>query len=133
MYCSCFNASKPTLVITDPELVKEVMVKRFETFPLRMKGFASEVKYVRKMMSTLPYDEWKRTRIAFSPSFTGARLKRMVTLMNDVGNNFSRKLSTLSAEELESVELKPFFRAYSIDIICNVVFGFKIDTQVTTT
>ena len=133
MYCSCFNASKSTLVITDLEFVKEVMIKPFETFPIRMQEFAGEVKYIRKLISNLPYDEWKRTRNALSPSFTGAKLKRMVTLMNDVVNNFSRKLSTLSAEELESVELKPFFRAYAIDIICNVVFGYKIDTQVTTT
>ena len=82
------------------------------------------------MIVIMQHDEWRRTRRALSPTFTGAKSKKMVAVMNDVASNFSRKLSSLSSEEIENIQLKPIFRAYTMDVICNVVFGFKIDTQV---
>ena len=126
----CYNSSQPSLVITDPELVKEVMVKQFENFPNRIESFACHVKYIRKIVSELPVEEWRPARAALSPTFTGAKLKKMVSLMNNVVDNFSKKLASLTDNPENEIDFMPLFKAYTMDIICNVVFGLKVDTQV---
>ena len=50
--------------------------------------------------------------------------------MVTVNANFSRKLAKLTADELNEVELNRLFRAYAMDVICHVVFGMEVDTQV---
>ena len=60
----------PVLVITDPELVREVMVKQFEVFPNRRKA-SLDLKYMRKVISVMQYEEWRPTRNALTPTFTG--------------------------------------------------------------
>ena len=129
-FCRTYEGSLPVLGVTDPEIVREVMIKQFDVFPNRTTRTSPAIKYMRKMIVIMQHDEWRRTRSALSPTFTGAKLKKMVAVMNDVASNFSRKLSSLSSEEIENIQLKPIFRAYTMDVICNVVFGFKIDTQV---
>ena len=92
------------------------MIKKFESFSERSSGFVTEIPYFRKIITLLPYKEWKRTRNALSPTFTGAKLKALVSIINDVGGNLSRKLAVLTGEGSNTdneVELKPLFWAYT--------------------
>ena len=117
-------------MITDPELVREVMIKQFENFANRIDTFACNVKFIRKLLSELPVEKWRPSRVALSRTFTGAKLKKMVSLMNRLVDNFSCKLAKLTENPDDEVDFDPLFKAYTMDIICNLVFGLKVNTQV---
>ena len=126
----CYNSSQPSLVITDPDLVKEVMIKQFDNFANRMDTFACNVKFIRKLLSELPVEKWRPSRVALTRTFTGAKLKKMVSLMNRLVDNFLCKLAKLTENPDTEVDFDPLFKAYTMDIICNLAFGLNVDTQV---
>ena len=61
----------PVLVVTDPEIIKEVMIKQFDVFPNRRTRASIGLKYMRKIISVMQHEEWRRTRNALTPTFTG--------------------------------------------------------------
>ena len=107
-FCRTYEGSLPVLGVTDPEIVREVMIKQFDVFPNRTTRTSPAIKYMRKMIVIMQHDEWKRTRSALSPTFTGAKLKKMVAVMNDVASNFSRKLFSSPLKKLKIFSSSPF-------------------------
>ena len=126
-----FYGSKPSLVVTDPDIIAEVMIKKFDLFPNRteVKGF--EPKYFRKNISDLRGEEWKKVRNALTPTFTGLKLKKMVPFMNEIGIHLGGKFERILETSAQEFELKPMFRSCTMDIILNIVFGISVDSQVT--
>ena len=107
------------------------MIKQFDNFSERSTSVMAHVKYMRKVLNILPYAEWKRTRSAISPALTGAKMKKLVAVINEVVGNLSRRLAVLTQDRgTAEVALKPLFQAYTMDVICNLVFSRKVDSQV---
>ncbi len=127
---STFNGNHPVLLITEPEMINEVMIKQFDVFPNRIRVKAFEPKYFRKNVSTLRDEEWKRTRNMLTPTFTGAKLKKMAPMINEIGTHICSKFERVLHTAHQEFELLPTFRACTMDIICNIVFGISVDSEV---
>ena len=127
-----FNGSKPTLYVMDPDLIAEVMIKKFDIFPNRVEREGFSPKYFRKNIALLRNHEWKKIRNTLSPTFTGLKLKKMVPFMGDIGTQLGRKFDRILETSDQEFQLKPVFRSCTMDIICNLVFGVNIDSQVST-
>ena len=50
----------------------------------------------------------------------------MKSELNEICHKFEKALDTPDQE----IELNPTFRALTMDIICNIVFGINVDSQV---
>ena len=125
-----YNRSLPTLIITDPNIIAEVMIKKFDIFPHRFSMPNVSPKYFRKNITILQGEEWKKVRSILSPTFTGLKLKKMVPFINGIGDSLNSKFSKVLETESQEFELKPMFRACTMDIICNIVFGIEGDSEV---
>ena len=126
-----FNGSTPVLVITDLDLICEVMIKKFDIFPNRASLPNFNPKYLRKNVSTLRDAEWRKVRNILTPTFTGLKLKKMVPLISGVGKHLCAKFEQTLKTTNQEFQLKPLYRACTMDIIMNIVFGINVDTQVT--
>ena len=75
---------QPFLVITDPDLIKQITIKDFDYFVDRMSGTLKDLffggntrtaKIWRQQLTNAEGEEWKLIRSTFSPIFTSGKMK----------------------------------------------------------
>ncbi|XP_046563336.1 cytochrome P450 3A29-like [Haliotis rubra] len=116
----------PAYVISDPEILKEVMVKSFDNFRNRV---IFPVPYpVNLALVFLEDAAWKRVRNAISPTFTGVKLRRMCGAINDCARTLTTNFAKVMGKDA-GVNMKQYFGAFSMDVICQTAFGIKVDSQ----
>ncbi|KAH9399676.1 Thromboxane-A synthase [Tyrophagus putrescentiae] len=77
---------QPSLTISDPELIKAVLVRDFQCFVNR-RPINSDHPVFNNSLFFASGELWKKLRQIASPTFTSGRLKRFVPLMNrSIGN-----------------------------------------------
>lgn len=94
IFAVCLGRS-PTIVITEPEVLKTILVKEFTSFRNR----SDEVKPPPPLNCGLLAardDQWKRIRSILSPSYTTGKMKQMIPLMDDAVNVLMKKLDEVA-------------------------------------
>lgn len=126
-----FEGTKPALMVAEPELVKQVLVKDFSLLPNRLEvNFADPI--LNNMMVFARVDRWRRIRPASSPAFTTGKLRKMHALIQDCVKITCEHLS-VAAEEARDDDMKKFYGHYAFDVIARCAFGTKLDSQADTT
>ncbi|XP_001498057.2 cytochrome P450 3A12 isoform X1 [Equus caballus] len=121
-----YDGRQPVLAITDPEMIKTVLVK--ECYSLFTNRRPVGPVGILKSSITLSEDEqWKRMRTLLSPTFTSGKLKEMFPTISQYGDVLVRNLRK-EAEKGMPITLKEFFGAYSMDVITGISFGVNIDS-----
>ncbi|XP_055417977.1 cytochrome P450 3A28 [Bubalus kerabau] len=121
-----YEGRQPMLAITDPDIIKTVLVKEcYSVFTnRRIFGPMGIMKYA----ISLAWDEqWKRIRTLLSPAFTSGKLKEMFPIIGQYGDMLVRNLRK-EAEKGSPVNMKDMFGAYSMDVITGTAFGVNIDS-----
>lgn len=71
-----YEGGKPTLFVSDPDLVKRVLVKDFHILPNRR-----QIKFfdplLDNMMNIAPVERWRKIRPAASPAFSTGKLRKV--------------------------------------------------------
>ncbi|XP_008822296.2 cytochrome P450 3A11-like [Nannospalax galili] len=121
-----YDGRKPVYVITDPVLIKKVLVKEFYSTFTNRRTFGP-AGFMRKAVSIAQDEDWKRIRALLSPAFTSGKLKEMFPIIEQYGTilvkNFRRE-----AETGKPVNTKNMFGAYSMDVITSTAFGVSVDS-----
>lgn len=89
-----FVLDRPVLLIKDPALVKSVLVKDFDNFHDR--SMHSDVKNEPMLYHMLFFSknpDWRATRTKITPVFTTGKLKNMLQLINEVGEELSQHIN----------------------------------------
>lgn len=122
-----YEGGKPTLVVAEPHLVKQVLVKDFHLFPnRRMRRTGDPI--LDNMMVLAPVEIWRRVRPAASPAFSTGKLRKMNALIQDCARITCKHLKA-AAEEERDVDMKQFYGHYSLDMIARCAFGTKLDSH----
>jgi len=118
-----------TLVITDPDLIKAVLVKDFDHFAdHRPFGFPKADALFSKMLMTQTGDKWKDLRTKMSPTFTTGKIKRMFQITKTCGDRLVKFLEDeVSRSEGGEVELGTAYSKLTMDVVASAAFG--IDSQ----
>lgn len=122
----------PILMIRDPDIIKDVLVKDFSHFVDRTQlidifgtdGPTETDLAWQTQMSSARGEEWKGLRTMFSPIFTSGKLKTMMSLIGNVGKDVEKNL----AEKIDQdgmVELKDVFGKFSMDTMASCAFGIE--------
>ncbi|XP_067143005.1 cytochrome P450 3A24-like isoform X2 [Centruroides vittatus] len=123
-----FFGLKPQLVIADPQIVKNILVKDFNMFHNRMK-FKVGNPVFDNMLSVLTDEDWKRIRCIMSPTFTSSRMRRMAYLIRECAERFIEKLKKkVPINENQTLDCKSFLSTYPIDVIASTAFGTKLNS-----
>lgn len=114
--------TSPILMLLDLDLIKNIMVKDFNTFPNRKGYYNAEDDPLTAHLVNLEDDEWRSLRTKLTPTFTSGKLKMMLPTIIDVTHNL---ISTLEKEVAKnsSVEIKEFLSRYTVDVIGTTAFG----------
>nr|8GK3_A Chain A, Cytochrome P450 3A7 [Homo sapiens]8GK3_B Chain B, Cytochrome P450 3A7 [Homo sapiens]8GK3_C Chain C, Cytochrome P450 3A7 [Homo sapiens]8GK3_D Chain D, Cytochrome P450 3A7 [Homo sapiens]8GK3_E Chain E, Cytochrome P450 3A7 [Homo sapiens]8GK3_F Chain F, Cytochrome P450 3A7 [Homo sapiens]8GK3_G Chain G, Cytochrome P450 3A7 [Homo sapiens]8GK3_H Chain H, Cytochrome P450 3A7 [Homo sapiens]8GK3_I Chain I, Cytochrome P450 3A7 [Homo sapiens]8GK3_J Chain J, Cytochrome P450 3A7 [Homo sapien len=121
-----YDGQQPMLAITDPDMIKTVLVKECYSVFTNRRPFGP-VGFMKNAISIAEDEEWKRIRSLLSPTFTSGKLKEMVPIIAQYGDVLVRNLRR-EAETGKPVTLKHVFGAYSMDVITSTSFGVSIDS-----
>jgi hypothetical protein len=118
----------PTLVIKDPDLVKQITVKEFDQFVNRRQliNAESDAFWSRNLFASRD-ERWRDLRSTLSPSFTSSKMRIMYTLMEECAQQFVQYFQTKTDDVVE-LEMKDTFSRYANDVIATTAFGVKCDS-----
>lgn len=118
----------PSVLVTDPELVKCVLVRNFDVFHDRGLFVDTESDPISGSLFSLEGSHWRAMRQKLSPAFTSGKMKHMFGLMVDVAEQMRRFMDT-NCHRADLLEMKDALQRYSIDVIGNVAFGIECNSM----
>ncbi|XP_030586628.1 thromboxane-A synthase-like isoform X2 [Archocentrus centrarchus] len=126
-YFRYYLGRRPVVVIADPDMLRQVMVKDFSSFPNRM-AFRFATKPMTDCLLMLRNEQWKRVRSILTPSFSAAKLKEMAPLINTAIDALMKNLN-VCAESREAFDIHRCFGCFTMDVIASVAFATQVDSQ----
>ncbi|KAJ1530172.1 hypothetical protein ONE63_005103 [Megalurothrips usitatus] len=112
-YCGIYQWCKPVLMVWDPEMVKQIVCKDFSSFHDRGTPTNDNDPLSLHLFN-----------LRFTPTFTSGKLKLMLPLMSDIGDNLSITLSEdAKRSESHEVDVGVLLSRFATDIIGSVAFG----------
>uniref|UniRef100_A0A7E4V8M5 Cytochrome P450 n=1 Tax=Panagrellus redivivus TaxID=6233 RepID=A0A7E4V8M5_PANRE len=120
----------PEIVISDPELVHELLTKKFEDFYGRRSSPLLKVIQNSKRAHLLNARgaRWKRLRALTSPIFTMGNLKRLIPTVEKC-SNYTMVFFDKAYETGKAFNIKPFFHEFTMDVMCHIALGHKETNQ----
>ncbi|KAB0793102.1 hypothetical protein PPYR_12722 [Photinus pyralis] len=126
-YIGVYYFLKPGLVLRDPELIKLIFVKEFETFPEHNTFTSVEADPIwSNSLFAMPGEKWHVLRCALSPAFTSSKLKAMFALMQECAQQFVEYFENQTG--VITLEMKDAFTRYTNDVIGSTAFGITCNS-----
>ncbi|XP_011865323.1 PREDICTED: cytochrome P450 9e2-like [Vollenhovia emeryi] len=128
-YVGLMDFNTPSVLLRDPELIKDVMVKDFDHFPDHRSFIDENVEPLfGKNIFALRGDRWREMRNTLSPSFTASKMKFLFDLISECSHDFVNYLVD-HPEICHEIETKGAFRRYTNDVIATTAFGIKVNSM----
>lgn len=121
-----WTAFKSTILIRDPEVVRQVFIKDFTTFHDRGLYCDEQRDPLSGHLFSLPGDKWRKMRAKLSPTFTSGKLKAMFSTLIDCGGPLDAFVAKVAAKE-GTLEVRELLAQYTTNIIASVAFGIEVD------
>uniref|UniRef100_A0A8C7J3B5 Thromboxane-A synthase n=1 Tax=Oncorhynchus kisutch TaxID=8019 RepID=A0A8C7J3B5_ONCKI len=115
------------VVVADPDMLRQIMVKDFSTFPNRM-TIRAATKPMSDCLLMLRNEHWKRVRSILTPSFSATKMKEMGPLINMTTDTLLTNLLG-HVQSAESFDIHRCFGCFTMDVIASVAFGIQVDSQ----
>jgi cytochrome P450 family 6 len=122
-----YNTISATYLVTDLELVKNIMIKDFSNFVNRGMYVNEEDEPLTGHLVSIEDDKWRFVRNKLSPVFTSGKLKAMFNIVRDKGDSFVAAIEKASKNG-QAIDAKDPASRFTVDIISSVAFGMEADT-----
>ncbi|XP_046586869.1 cytochrome P450 6j1 isoform X2 [Neodiprion lecontei] len=116
----------PVLLVRDPELVKDVMIKDFSTFSERGNPMHEKMEPLAAHLFNLETKRWRSLRPKLSPLFTTGKMKHMFALILECADYFEKYIHIL-AEKGEPIDCREITAKFTTDVIGSCAFGLQMN------
>lgn len=120
---------QPVLLLVDPEVIKDVLIKDFSVFGERGLRTFEKVEPLTQHLVNLEHARWRPLRTKLSPVFTSGKLKQMFYLLVECGEHLEKYIEKLIAKN-EAIECRELTAKFTTDVIGNCAFGLKLNALV---
>ncbi|XP_063988931.1 cytochrome P450 6k1-like [Diachasmimorpha longicaudata] len=128
-YVGFFGFDKPMLMIRDVGLINQILVKDFNYFDDRFVNAGAHDILGNSNLFVLKNPAWKILRKNLTPIFTSGKLKEMVKLIKEVGEDLITHMEHQHLEESGQVlEVKEICLLFTIDMIATTAFGVRANS-----
>lgn len=120
--------TQPGLMIRDPELVKRILIKDFNSFSIRFETVDPHEDKISaySLFFLKNVTMWRQMRTKLTPFFTSARLKQMFHHINKIAVTFDKHISKL--KDRESIDIRDYSARYGTDLIASCAFGLDVNS-----
>eukprot|EP00112_Aurelia_sp_Birch-Aquarium-sp1_P007736 Seg1845.6 transcript_id=Seg1845.6/GoldUCD/mRNA.D3Y31 product="Cytochrome P450 3A24" protein_id=Seg1845.6/GoldUCD/D3Y31 len=118
----------PCIVVSDPEMIKTIMVKDFEKFHDRPDGGLEFPEPLASMLTVVTGQRWKHIRSILTPTFTSGKLKSMMYIMHEAGDVLVKKMET-AAKAGTPIDIHEWQQGVTMEVILSAAFGVKAECQ----
>jgi thromboxane-A synthase len=130
-----FSGTRPSLVIKDLELVKEILVRNHTAFVDRPHMIVNMEPLLHTLVG-LTGSRWKEVRAILSPTFSSKKMKQMIPLMIhsldttlDILENKAVSDSQITGDGCGIVDVYKLFQGLTCDTISSCALAMKVDSQ----
>lgn len=120
-----YDLTTPKLIVSDPELIKQMFVKDFHSLADRRLDFFDHP-IERKFMFVQNGENWKRTRAVMTPAFSSAKFRNIFQQMNicadKLANHLDNLVTSARASDVNAVDL---YNNYASDTISRAIFNLS--------
>lgn len=120
-----FQFNRPSLLIRDPDLIKQILIQDFGNFHDRSLRLNEKLNPLAGHLFFLRGNKWKNLRSKLSPVFTSGKIKGMFEIMK---NNSENLVEYLKKNPSENIETKDLFARLLTDVIASCAFGIDCDS-----
>lgn len=122
-----YTSYAPSLVITDPKLVQDIMIKDFTSFHDRPMPVDEKNDPLTAHLFNISGQKWRDLRVKLSPTFTSGKLKGMFSIIKDCGQVLDDYLVKNLKNGVDTFEFRDLMARYNTNIISSVAFGIEND------
>ena len=120
----------PRLLILEPELIKDVLIRKFNNF--RNSEFVDMIDVEQDpLFARNPFflkdEEWKEKRAEITPAFTVNRLKVLYPLIQDVTDRMVKYIATESKKS-DPFDARELSAKFTTDVVSNCIFGIDAES-----
>lgn len=120
-----FDLNRPKLIVADPDLIKQMLVKDFTSLTNRRSdGFDHPIE--KKMSFIQEGEDWKRSRGVMTPAYSSSKFKSIFEQIEICSEKlleyFNDLVTTEKANNADTMEL---FKNYSGDVISRSTFSLS--------
>ena len=126
-----FMGIAPMIVTQDPEMIKDVLVRKFDNFVDRTPDDANLLKSIlkaNKSLATSTGDNWRRLRRTITPGFSGKKIKLLSPIIETSCKQLTEAIGK-AADEDTSTDVTECFDAFSMEVILTSIFGRSCNLQ----
>ncbi|KHJ42757.1 hypothetical protein D918_07257 [Trichuris suis] len=116
----------PVLVISDLEMLNDILIKNFHCFHARKVNYLDMNEEGRKKRNMFVVNglRWKRLRSVSAPAFSTIRLKQILPIMNECVDSLMHKVEMKASRE-PTMNVLELFQHLTLDSISRCAFGFE--------
>lgn len=122
-----FSTTRPALVVRDPKIVQDILIRNFSSFYHRGMSGNEEFDPMANNMLLQNGEKWKRSRSKLSPAFTTNKIKGMFEVIMNCGNSLEKYVDRY-AKSNETLEIRDLFARFATNVIASVSFGIEVDS-----
>jgi len=122
-----FTGRVPTLVISDMDMVREILTREYNVF-LNRPDMCVDAEPVISTLVGLRGDRWKEVRSLLTTTFSSAKMKLMTNIINEKVDTF---IDVLRVEERSEkvVDCYDKFQGLTLDVICQCALALESNCQ----
>ncbi|XP_034194616.1 putative cytochrome P450 6a14 isoform X2 [Osmia lignaria lignaria] len=123
-----FVKREPILIILDPDIIKDVLIKDFSKFANRDFTIHEIAEPLSQHLFGLEVERWRPLRTQLSPVFTSGKLKGIFSLILDCAKHLEKYMDTL-IQKGEPIEIREVTAQYTTDVIGSCAFGIEMNSM----
>ncbi|XP_048196284.1 thromboxane-A synthase [Perognathus longimembris pacificus] len=125
--CGYYLGRQMYIVISEPDMIKQVLVENFSNFTNRMAS-GLEPKPIANSILFLRGKRWEEVRGVLTSAFSPEKLNEMMPLISQACHLLLAHLQR-SAESSDACDIQRSYCCYTTDVVASVAFGAQVDSQ----
>ncbi len=109
-YIGMFQLSTPTLMLLEPQMVKQILVKDFQHFTDRGFVYDDRREPLTANLVNLEGAKWRVLRQKLTPTFSSGKIKNMMSLLHDCSERLLLYLKVILKFPIGIVRVQLFIR-----------------------
>ena len=125
-----YEGTRPVYVVSDINFMEEVFIKQFSRFYARRTRVANHLlgKEYSNLLSANIADLWKRQRKILNPTYTSAKMRRLLPTIQTCVNLFMERLSLTKDGTI--INIYQMYKRLTMDTICKFCISLEFNLVV---